>query len=190
MKVEVTVPDGKSGDWSVETFEVGGDEMNFFNLRAMLRPGCRTIEEGTYKKLCYKGNIIMSNTPAEIDDHMYFIRHIARGKVLLNGLGLGVALKAILEKPEVESVTVIENSQDVINLVAPSFKDNPKVQIILADAYTWKPPKGVVYDAVWHDIWSNLCESNLEGMHKLHRKYGKKAMWQGSWGRELCERGR
>lgn len=187
MKIEITIPDGKSGDWSVETFEVGGEEMKIFNLRAMFHPGCRTIEAGRYKKLCYKGNIIMSNTPAEIQDHRYFI-HMAKGKVLINGLGLGVALTAILQKPEVDSVTVIEKEIDVINLIGPSFKDNSKVEIIHADSFTWNPPKGMVYDAIWHDIWGDICADNLPEMSKLHRKYGRKTKWQGSWCRELCDR--
>ena len=187
MKIEVTIPDGKSGDWSVETFQVGGDEMKLYNLRAMFHPGCRTIEAGIYKKLCYRGSIIMSNTPSEVSDHLSFI-HRAQGKVLMNGLGLGVALKAILDKTEVESVTVIEKEQDVINLVGKYFMDNPKVQIIHADAFTWKPSKGVIYDVVWHDIWTDICSDNLPQMYKLHRKYGRRSKWQGSWCRELCER--
>jgi hypothetical protein len=34
---------------------------------------------------------------------------------------------------------------------------------------------------VWHDIWLDLCTDNLEGMGKLHRKYGRRTDWQGSW---------
>jgi hypothetical protein len=32
--------------------------------------------------------------------------------------------------------------------------------------------KGKRYDMVWHDIWDDICSDNLEGMAKLHRKYG------------------
>jgi len=186
MNIEVTVPDGRSGDWTVETFEVGGPEMDAFNLRAMIHPGGRMIEAGTYKKLCYKGKIIMSNTPAEIQDHLSFI-YKAQGNILINGLGLGMALKAILEKPEVKSVTIIEKSQDVIKLVAPTYNKDPRVTIHWADAYEWKPPVMASYDYVWHDIWDDLCIDNLLQMAKLHRKYGKKTKWQGSWGKELCQ---
>jgi spermidine synthase len=110
----------------------------------------------------------------------------AEGHVLINGLGLGVCLKAVLEKKEVIKVTVIEKSEDVIKLVAPSFQDD-RVEIINADAFEYKPPKGVVYDVVWHDIWQDICTDNLEQMKKLHRKYGRKCKWQGSWSRKLCE---
>jgi hypothetical protein len=55
-------------------------------------------------------------------------------------------------------------------------------------AFEWKPPKGVRYDAAWHDVWDDICTDNLVGMRKLHRKYGKRCGWQGSWCRGECER--
>ena len=50
-----------------------------------------------------------------------------------------------------------------------------------ADALEYKPPRGEQYDVVWHDIWPNICTDNLPEMHKLHRKYGRRCNWQGSW---------
>ena len=87
-------------------------------------------------------------------------------------------------------VVVIEKSQDVINLVGAHLKDRYgfKITIINADAFVYKPSTGMKFDAVWHDVWDNLCTDNLVEMHRLHRKYGKRCDWQGSWGRELCER--
>jgi hypothetical protein len=184
--IPIDVPDGESGDWKVTTFTVNDEEAKRFNL-ANLFGGVhgRDIKPGTYKKLTCKGRgIIMSNTPAEIRDHNYFI-YKATGSVLINGLGLGVVLKAILAKPEVTSVTVIEKEEDVIKLVAPYYTD-PRVTIIHADAYEWKPAKGIKYDYVWHDVWDNICTDNLEGMGKLHRKYGRRTAWQDSWSRDTC----
>jgi len=189
MEIKVDVPDGKSNDWRVETFIVKEDdfEMKLFNLREMFNSG-RYISPGTYKRLVCNGDVVMSNTPAEIIDHIYFIERAKAGShILINGLGLGVCLKAILESDKVESVTVIENSEDVINLVAPSFAHDKRVNIVHADAFTWKPPKHVRYSCVWHDIWPTICTDNLEEMAKLHRKYGKKCDWQGSWCKELTK---
>jgi spermidine synthase len=106
---------------------------------------------------------------------------------VINGLGLGVCLKAILEKTEIESVTVIEKSKDVINLVEPSFLDDPRVTIIHADALEWKAPRNVKYDFVWHDIWDDICTNNLETMGTLHRKYARRSGWQDSWCRDLLK---
>jgi hypothetical protein len=72
----------------------------------------------------------------------------------------------------------------VIDLVAPHIAD-PRLTVICASAYDWQPPKGVRYNAVWHDIWDNLCTDNLVEMARLHRKYARRCDWQGSWGKEI-----
>jgi hypothetical protein len=185
MEIQVDVPDNQSGAWSVQTFTISEEAARFENMRMSFTPGMasRSLEPGTYKRLCRNGHVVMSNTRSEINDHRHFIR-LAKGSILINGLGLGVCLKAILEKPEVESVTVIEKSEDVINLVAPTFIDDKRVTIIHADALEWKPPKSVRYDCVWHDIWDNICLDNLLTMGTLHRKYGRRCEWQDSWCRD------
>jgi hypothetical protein len=190
MDIEVKVPDGKSGEWAVETFEVTKEGADLENLRAMFGGG-RTIAPGFYKRLMRGGTVVMSNTPAEIRDHCYFIWQAQKVEnVLINGLGLGVALSEILKSDVVKRVDVVELSEDVIRLVGPTFASDPRVHIHHADAMTYQPPKGVRYGAVWHDIWDNICADNLPAMQKLHRRYGRRAAWQGSWCRGLCERGR
>jgi hypothetical protein len=184
MKIEVNVPDGVSGNWSVSTFTIEKEELS--QMISMMKYG-RGVPPGTYKRLMRGGEVIMSNTPDEIYDCLRFIR-IAKGSVLINGLGLGVLVKALIEKPEVTDITVIENSEDVLKLSGPTYEKEPKVTIIHADCFTWEPPKGKVYDAVWHDIWDNICADNLPEMKKLHRKYGRRSKYQESWCRERCER--
>ena len=189
MDIVIDVPDGKSGEWEVETFKVSDDEAKMFNLRARFQNGCREIKAGSYKKLTRNGSTVMSNTQSEILDHYYFIhKAMCGGHVLINGLGLGVALKAILESDKVESVTVIEKSKDVIALVGDHYSGDKRVNIVNADAFTFKPPKGQRYSAVWHDIWDDICGSNLPEMTKLHRKYGRRTDWQDSWCKDLCRR--
>lgn len=187
MKINVNVPCGISGEWRVEEFTVSQKDANLFNMRASFHPGAREIVPGKYKRLMRDRTVVMSNTPAEINDHRWFIDD-AHGNILITGLGLGVVLTALLGKPDVKSITVIEISKDVIKLVSPTFKDDKRVKIIHADALKWKPPKGVKYDFIWHDIWDNICSDNLVEMKKLHRKFGKRTKWQRSWCRALCER--
>ena len=181
------IPEGTSGDWSVEHFTVNEQDIKLFNLRCQFQPGMgrRTMKPGTYQRLRRGRAVIMTDTPAELQDHSWFVWQ-ATGNVLVNGLGLGCVLRDLLAKPEVKRVTVIENSPDVIALVAPHFDDR-RLTIIEDDAFTWQPPKGERYQAVWHDIWDTICADNLPEMHRLHRKYGRRCDWQGSWCRELCE---
>lgn len=184
ISIEVDVPCGVSGDWRVEEFSVS----DFDSRMSYIRSARRGVPSGDYKRLMRGGMVVMSNTKAEIIDHLEFIRQAKEGgHILINGLGLGVALKEILTSDKVESVTVIENSKDVINLVAEYFSD-PRVQIINADAYEWQPPKGKRYSVVWHDIWDSICADNLPEMTKLHRKYGRRTDWQGSWCKSECMR--
>lgn len=152
---------------------------------SIIRDGPRRCPPGRYVRLMRDGRCIMSNTPAEMED-LYPLRRHARGEVLINGLGLGIAAQAALKKEEVKSVTVVEISADVISLVAPAIAD-PRLTVIHADAYEFQIPKGARYDAVWHDIWDDLCADNLPMMTRLHRKYGHRTDWQRSWGRELIQ---
>lgn len=181
---KVTTPEGQSGEWSVQSFEVPDDHStSMFNLRAIRDLGPRrVVPPGWYTKLVMNSHLIMSDTPAEAWEHWSPYR-MAQGRVLLNGLGLGILLKAILSKKEVGQVTVVEISEDVIGLVAPSYRD-PRLTIVHDDALTWQPPRGARFDAVWHDIWTDICEDNLPDMRRLHRRYGRRCDWQGSWSRK------
>ena len=190
MDIQIDVPEGTSGNWTVEDFIISEEGAKFANLRAAFHPGARYVKPGKFKRLIRGSKTIMSNTPAEINDHSYFI-HTAKqagGNILINGLGLGVCLKAILESEKVEHITVIEKSPDVISLVGPTFENDDRVTIVCGDAFEYKPPKGMRYSAVWHDIWDDICVDNLPEMTKLHRKYGRRTDWQGSWCKELCKR--
>ena len=188
MKIEIDVPDGKSGAWAVGTFTVTKEDAMFENIRAVFssQRGRGRIKAGDYKKLTRNGEVIMSNTPDECTDFMHFV-YIARGSVLVNGLGLGCLLKELLEKPSVTEITVIEKSPDVIALVADTYRKDSRVTIIEADCFTWQPPKGKYYDFVYHDIWDNITSDNLPEMAKLHRKYGKRCYYQESWCKRQCQ---
>lgn len=179
----VTIPEGQSGRWRIERFTVAGDDIPSFRL-AM---SGRSIRPGTYTRLMRGGQIVMSDTPAERRDHTGFVR-AATGRVLINGLGIGMCLAAVLRKPDVTEVTVVEIDADVVALSGPHYSADPRVAIVNASAFDYQPPAGVRYGAVWHDIWDDICADNLPEMHRLHRKYGRRADWQGSWCRETCER--
>lgn len=192
---QVNVPEGKSGDWEVVRFEVVEKDAAFHNLRESFR-GSRFIKPGTYTSLTQKGYVVMSDTQAEILDLSKPVSMAGQAyqysdsrHVLINGLGLGVVLQAILDITIIEHVTIIEKSTDVITLVGPHWEARygDRLTIIHANAFEWKPPKGKRYCVVWHDIWNNITSDNLPEMHLLHRKYGQRCDWQGSWCRKRCE---
>lgn len=189
---KVDVPEGVIGDWSIQKFEVSKESADSFNLRQAINPhrGFRVIYPGVYTKLVHSNEIVMSDTPAEIEDFLPFLRR-AEGNVLLNGLGLGCLLQALLRKDDVEHVTVIEKSTEVINLVYEHYLDKYSAynfHVINDDALTYKFDKHETFDCVFHDIWNDICDDNLEEMKTLHRKYGRKCHHQESWCRHLMER--
>ena len=174
------VPEGRSGAWAVERFEVPAQSIE--RLRIAMS-GRLAPDPGTYTRLTRGGYLVMSDTIAELNDLWPFESQLERLRardVLINGLGLGCALQMALAVDSVKRVVVVEKSPDVIKLVGPSFVDK-RVEIIEADAYTIEWPRAIKWDVAWHDIWDDISEDNLPLMAKLHRKYGRRVKWQGSW---------
>lgn len=190
-KHQVPWPEGQHGEARIEHFIVTEKDEKVGQLRAVFSFSSlgRCCPAGQYTRLFLGDRLLMSDTPDEIMDHNPLFWR-ARGRMLINGLGLGVVVRGALMSDQVEHVTVIEINPDVIALVGPHLSEafgSERLEIIEADALTWKPPKGARYDAVWHDIWDNICTDNLPDMHRLHRRYGRRCDWQGSWARAECE---
>lgn len=187
---KVRVPPGKSGRWEVREFEVSTAEAQLDFMRSL---SGRSVPPGRYTGLYRGGKVIMSDTPAEIRDHLKFIRQ-AHGSVLVHGLGLGMVAVACMRKAQpVDSLTIVDKSSDVIRLAAPTVEAEARVhgvrlEIIQGDCYEWKPPKGRRWDFAWHDVWDELCTDNLREMTKLHRRFAKRVDVQDSWGREFLRR--
>jgi hypothetical protein len=102
---------------------------------------------------------VMSDTPAEYADHRDLIE-CATGRVLLHGLGLGCALSAILAKPEVTHVDVVEANADVIDMIAPYYANYP-VTVYRGSCVGQTWPVGTQWNFVFHDIWTWISAKNL-----------------------------
>lgn len=148
----------------------------------------RYTPAGTYTGLKQGSTLWMSDTPDERCDHVEPVQR-AKGTCLVGGLGIGLVVNAMLLKPEVERVIVVEIQKEVIHLVAPHYYKKfgeERLDVIHADVLEWKPPRDVRFEVCWWDIWANICSDNLPEMTKLHRRFGRHAEWQGSWSREMC----
>lgn len=195
---KVDVPEGRSGRFSIERFEVSEASARAYNAENFRRNAeDRNVEPGAYTRLLRNPAIaklqgerhvvVMSDTPAELRDHIEPVK-LAEGRCLVHGLGLGIVVQAMLDKPEVSHVTVVEQSPDVIKLSAGHYLSNlrykGRLEIIMDDALSWKPHRGARWDVVWHDIWDSIGAQNWESMKRLHRRFGRRAGWQGSWCRD------
>jgi hypothetical protein len=102
----------------------------------------------------------------------------AHGKVLTYGLGLGYFAYRASEKENVDSVTVVELSPDVISLftehILPQFPHKDKIRIVCSDAYEYaeKCAPGEKYDFVFADFWHDAGDGrDLMLKMKEYEKY-------------------
>lgn len=185
------IPEQEYNGWVVQRFEIDREDAARFNFQQLFS-GCgdRAIDPGTYTRLGKVNDgrlrtLWMSDTPAELRDH-YEPAYLAHGHCLIAGLGLGLITEACLRHPDVENVTVLEIEEDLICMVGKYLFEKwgtEKLNIVHCDALQWKPPKGIRYGMAWFDIWPTICQDNWDEMKLLHRRYGSKADWKGSWGR-------
>ncbi len=197
---KVHIPNQKVGHWRVERYTVDESDVMLINMRAAIDGRMRRIlPPGTYTRLGTKGDpkgpgFVMSDTPAEAWEHLEAIRatrlaihNLTNGhgiKILINGLGIGFLLKALLTLPQVELIRVVEIQPEVIQMIAPRYQC-PRVEIVQADALEYRPAKGERFDVVWHDIWEDgLHEDTWPQCKLLHRRYGRLTNWQGAWSKE------
>ena len=104
------------------------------------------------------GNEWMTLTPVDLDTCEEAVE-AARGRVVTFGLGLGYYAYMASEKDEVESVTVVELSEDVIRLfkthILPKMPNGHKIKIVNCDAFEYaeKTMPMEKFDLAFVDTW-------------------------------------
>ncbi|WP_379145184.1 hypothetical protein [Paenibacillus sp. sgz500992] len=119
--------------------------------------------EFIFPAILENNRIWMTITPNEIETMKEAVAK-AFGNVLTFGLGLGYYAYMISEKDQVESITIVESNEDVIQLfskcILPQFKNTQKIKIIKADAFEYAQEhmaKGN-YDFVFTDLWHDVSD--------------------------------
>ncbi len=131
---------------------------------------------------------IMQDSEAEYREHAILFEN-ATGDVLIGGLGLGLCHQPLIDNPNVTSVTIIENSQDVIDLVWEHCAKDNRFNLITADIETWVIPEAIKqhrtanpWDYAWFDTW--LHDNELDyNQHKalMAERYGDYVTAIGEW---------
>jgi len=127
-------------------------------------PPIAFFEEGfSFPAVLEDGNEWMTLTPVDVDTCENEIKK-AQGKVVTFGLGLGYFTYMVSQKPEVESITVIEKSENVIRLfekhILPRFAHKEKVKIVNADAFIYAKEvmPGENFDYAFVDTWRDASD--------------------------------
>jgi len=195
----VSVPLGQRGPWRIERLVIDQEAAWREQMRALLNPHRpdRAVQLGTYTALVHETRgVVMSDTPAEIDDHrpvLVKLEDPTVRRVLISGLGLGMVLQHALRQPHVEHVDVVEIDNDVRYLVGLHYQEmrlqlphRPGLVIHRGDALTYKVRHGARWDVAWHDIWDEISSDNLPEMARLKRRYASRVGWQGCWSEPLA----
>jgi len=192
---QVDYPAGSLGRFSVEVFDIAENDQG--RLKYILLQGpLRDPGHGRFRRLVERTpdgrrKLWMSDTRAEIMEHAPVLNRLraippgASARVLVNGLGLGVVVHAALMSEGVAHVDVVEKDATVAQLIGRHFPDD-RVTVTIGDAFGAEWPDGTRWDLAWHDIWADINDLNLPGMHQLTRKYRGRAGWQGCWQRDGC----
>lgn len=191
---KVDIPTGTSGEWSVDKFSTNGQDLESIRVgvtAAITGTMYRTIRPGTYTRLSRGYETIMSDTHAEIIEHMSIFLALQDPDchdVIINGLGIGMTLNHALKQRHIEHIDVVENSIDVIKLVGPSYTYDKRVHLHHDDARTIKFPVNTHWDVAWHDIWDDINAENVRDMNLLNRRYGHRVRWQECWAEKLSRK--
>lgn len=130
----------------------------------------------------------MSVTPLEVESAEIGIR-LARGHVLVMGLGMGWAAMATAIRDEVTAVTVVEHDPDVLALhreldLFAQLSDGAraKLRIVEGDAYRYTPEAPV--DLLMPDIWLPLVnDGRIDEVRAMQANAHSEAIY--FWGQEL-----
>lgn len=109
-----------------------------------------------------------------VDDppHWWSMQDYARnsiGNVLVAGLGLGLVVHELLDKSDVDSITVVERNKDVIDLISPLLPkaEGVKFQIINKDFYDFIHESEEDFDRIIVDLWtSGSIEETKKILHE------------------------
>jgi hypothetical protein len=171
----IRIPEKKLGKWELKMMELRPCEA-FVRDDFCVYPDGRMIPQigffmrtFPYPAALEGGREWMTLMPNETNTTKPAI-NFSEGKVLTYGLGLGYFAYMSALKENVESVTVVERSRDVIDLVKkyilPQLPNPEKLEIVESDAFEFAEKRmqeggyNTVFTDIWHDP-SDGCDLYL-----------------------------
>lgn len=132
----------------------------------------------------------MLDAPSEAETNNYAANR-AHGKVVTFGLGIGYFIYMALLNPNVEEVTVVENSEEVIAMfkrfLLPQFSQDKPVHFVQGDAKDFFNEGFLsMFDYSYTDIWLS-SQDGLEIMQELLHQYNPPFEDSDFWIEDSCE---
>ncbi len=152
-RIQVNIPAGVSGDFEIAHYTNQTTDRQW-QLYLDMKNESHTNYCVLIKDDCPMP--IMQDSTAEYNEHQWLWDN-AVGDVLIAGLGIGMVNEFLINAPNITSVTIVENSQDVIDLVWPHCAKDNRFNLIKADIETWTPPANSHWNVMWFDTW---CSDN------------------------------
>ena len=119
-------------------------------------------------------------------NEFYSSYDLSYGDVLLSGLGFGVLAQWIASKPEVKSVTVVEFSQDVVDIFLENNKLHEKIKLVVQDIGLYKDTK--TYDWAIFDHYEGETQPTKQEIEKICNNIKFNNLWFWSLEYRLIER--
>jgi hypothetical protein len=145
-------------------------------------------KEEPYGKGLETIGIWMSDAPLEQESTLPAVP-LAKGEVLICGLGIGLLPTLIKDKEEVTHIDIVEINSDIIRLIFNQIK-TPKMTIIQADAWRYLAETDKKYDFIHIDIWGSITAplQEIEKATELGKQCLKPTGKIRCWLQELYER--
>lgn len=165
MADRVMLEEREVGDVRIEKEEFKkGDKLMLVGMREAYLTGIPQTDymckEPTtiHRLVSQKHGLWMSDIPAEMVQMRNELAKHARGRVLIGGLGLGILPRMVSRMHDVTSVTVVESSKDVVNLIWPQISPHleGKGSILVDDVHNVEA-KGL-YETALLDTWQGTGE--------------------------------
>lgn len=165
---DLSIPEGTCGDYSIKHEIINpGTELAVVSPRDAMFQGRKTVsiktdQIRTIHKLIEIGKndkgktsscvAWMTDFPYEVFSHHEDIDGFS-GKILLGGLGLGVAVSILEKNKNVTEITVIDQCSALQKLVWPYLKIE-KTKLIIDDLFEYLKKCTEKYDFAYYDIWA------------------------------------
>lgn len=129
----------------------------------------------------YFGNVWMSLTPNEMISQRKGIE-LARGTVVVGGLGLGWFVQKICEKPVVDRVIVVERSQELLDWYGYKLcaKESKVSDVLCDDIYNQLGKHGANTQYLL-DIWPTQDGATSDPEFKHHKSQLGERLWGWGW---------